>query len=161
MTTQQESVGLLGSVDSGAVEAEVIRTTELERLRALAAKDMEVARQLHAEDFELVNPGGATFTKGRYLGAVASGELDYVVCEVDSAMRVRVHADAAVIRYRSKLQVTFKNQAYPLNGFWHTDFYEKREGQWQAVWSHATCIQEPDEHSTTSAEASSRKTEAS
>ena len=109
---------------------------------------MNGRKQLHAEDFELVNPGGATFSKDRYLGGVASGELDYVVCGVDSPMRVRVRADAAVIRYRSKLQVTFKNQAYPLRGFWHTDFYEKRQGQWQAVWSHATHIQEPDEHST-------------
>jgi hypothetical protein len=24
--------------------------------------------------------------------------------------------------------------------FWHTDIYEKRDGHWQAVWSHATRI---------------------
>jgi hypothetical protein len=66
-------------------------------------------------------------------------------------MQVRVHADCAVIRYRSKLEVTFKQQASPLHGFWHTDFYEKHEGQWQAVWSHATRIQEPNELSSKSA----------
>ena len=142
---QHDSRALLGSAHSGAMEAEVIRTTERERLRALVAKDMEVARQLHAEDFELVNPGGVTFSKDQYLGAVASGELDYVVCELDSPMQVRVHADCAVIRYRSKLEVIFHEQAFPRRGFWHTDFYEKRAGQWQAVWSHATRIQEPDE----------------
>jgi hypothetical protein len=23
---------------------------------------------------------------------------------------------------------------------WHTDYYERREGRWQVVWSHATRI---------------------
>jgi Domain of unknown function (DUF4440) len=108
------------------MEAEVIRTTERERLRALVAKDMEVARQLHAEDFELVNPGGVTFSKDQYLGAVASGELDYVVCEPDSPMQVRVHADCAVIRYRSKLEVIFKKQAFPADPLHHTNELPKK-----------------------------------
>jgi Domain of unknown function (DUF4440) len=64
---------------------------------------MNGRKQLHAENFELVNPGGATFSKDRYLGAMTSGELDYVVCEVDSPMRVRVRADAAVIRSSSSI----------------------------------------------------------
>jgi len=25
--------------------------------------------------------------------------------------------------------------------YWHTDLYERRDGQWQVVWSHATEIQ--------------------
>ena len=143
MTTAQESVDLVRSTEPGDVEAEVIRTIESQRLRALVDKNTEVARRLHADDFELVNPRGMTFSKDRYLDAVASGELDYLVCEVNSPMRVRVHADAAVIRYRSKLQVAFRKQQFPLHGSWHTDFYVKNANQWQAVWSHATAIQEP------------------
>jgi hypothetical protein len=63
MTKHQDSRALLASADSWAMEAEVIRTTERERLRALVAKDMEVARQLHAEDFELVNLGESRFRR--------------------------------------------------------------------------------------------------
>ena len=143
MTTAQESVDLLRSTDPDDVEAEMIRTIERQRLRVWVDKNMEVARRLHAEDFELVNPGGMTLSKDRYLDAVATGELGYLVCEVDSPMRVRVHTDAAVIRYCSKIQVTFRNQQFPLHGFCHTDFYVKNANQRQAVWSHATAIQEP------------------
>jgi Domain of unknown function (DUF4440) len=151
MTTHRQSVDRTETANSDATEVvEAIRSTERKRLGALVGKDMKVACLLHADDFELVSPGGITFSKDRYLGAVASGELDYVVCEIDSPMNVRVHADAAVVRYRSRLQVTFNKQQFPLHDFWHTDLYENRDGRWQAVWSHATRIQLPpaerDEH---------------
>jgi hypothetical protein len=28
--------------------------------------------------------------------------------------------------------------------FWHTDIYERRNGEWRAVWSHATRIRSRD-----------------
>ena len=113
MTTQQESVGLQGSADSGAVEAEVIRTTEFERLRALAAKDMEVARQLHADDFQLVTPLGAVFSKEGYLGAVAAGHIHYLAMELDGPIDVRMYDQVALIRYRSQIEIEVQGQRYP------------------------------------------------
>jgi hypothetical protein len=50
-----------GVVQDSLEEAEVVRATERARLRALVDKDMEMANQLHADDFELINPGGAGF----------------------------------------------------------------------------------------------------
>ena len=44
-------------------EAEQLRATEQERLRSLVEVDMDTARRLHADDFQLVNPSGATLTK--------------------------------------------------------------------------------------------------
>jgi len=123
-----------------AAEAEAIRAAERERLRSLVDKDIERARQLHADDFQLTNPEGATLSKDHYLGAIASGELDYSVFGVDSRIDVRLHGDAGIIRYRSRIEVAFQMQRMPLHRFWHTDLYERRTGRWQVVWSHATRI---------------------
>jgi hypothetical protein len=119
-------------------EADLVRATERERLRALVQADLEVARRLHADDFQLITPRGESLSKEQYLGGVESGELDYVVWEPESSIDVRVHGDAAVIRYRSKLEIVVRGQRVPLQRYWHTDSYEKRDGRWQVVWSQAT-----------------------
>jgi hypothetical protein len=121
-------------------EAEQLRATEQDRLRSLVEADMDIARRLHADDFQLVDPSGATLTKDQYLGQIASGELDYVVWE-PGPMAVRRFADVAVLRYQARAQAVVAGQRTPLRRFWHTDVYEKRDGRWQVVWSQATLIQ--------------------
>ena len=121
------------------VEADQIRAIEHERLRALVEADMKVAGQLHANDFQLINPSGESLSREQYLGAVASGEIDYLVWEPD-AIRVRLSGEMAVIRYFSRLEIVVGGQKVPLRRYWHTDSYEKRNGQWQVVWSQATEI---------------------
>jgi hypothetical protein len=121
-------------------EADLLRATETERLRSLVEADIETARRLHADDFQLINPSGAALSKDQYLGQIASGELDYVLWEPGS-MEVRRYGDATVIRYQAQAQALFGGQRTPLRRFWHTDVYEKRNGRWQAVWSQATLIQ--------------------
>ncbi len=121
-------------------QADELRTTERERLRSLVEADVERARRLHADDFQLVNPAGGTLSKDQYLGQIASGELDYLVWEPD-AIEVRWYGEAAVLRYQARAQATFAGQKTPLRRFWHTDVYEKRSGRWQVVWSQATQIQ--------------------
>jgi len=121
-------------------EATLLRATERERLRSLVEADIETARRLHADDFQLINPSGAALSKDQYLGQIASGELDYVLWEPGS-IEVRRYGDAAVIRYQAQAQALFGGQRTPLRRFWHTDVYEKRNGRWQAVWSQATLIQ--------------------
>ena len=120
-------------------EADLIRATERERLRALVEADMEVARQLHADDFQLINPRGQSLSKEQYLGGIASGDLDYLVWEPES-IEVRLYDQAAVIRYQSQLEIVVQGQKVPRQRYWHTDSYEKRNGRWQVVWSQATEI---------------------
>ena len=121
------------------VEADLIRATERERIRALVEANMEVARQLHADDFQLINPRGQSLSKEQYLGGIASGDLDYLVWEPES-IEVRLYEQAAVIRYQSQLEIVVQGQKVPRQRYWHTDFYEKRNGRWQVVWSQATGI---------------------
>jgi ketosteroid isomerase-like protein len=123
-------------------EAEIIRATERERLRALVAADVARARQLHADDFQLINPLGGVLSKEQYLAGIDSGQLNYLFWEPDS-IAVRVYGDIAVIRYQSQLEIVVLGRHIPRQRYWHTDLYERRDGQWQVVWSQATGIQAP------------------
>jgi ketosteroid isomerase-like protein len=118
-----------------------IRAAERERLRALVDADVEAAGRLHAEDFQLINPLGGSLSKAEYLGAIASGEIDYLVWKPGD-IEVKFYGDAAVIRYQAELQIKVAAlPEAPSGRFWHTDVYENRNGQWQVVWSQATQIQ--------------------
>lgn len=129
-----------GSPSDLAVEAEAVRQTEVRRLRSLVEADMAVARVLHADAFQLVNPSGGVLTKDQYLAAIEAGAVDYLVWEPDSPIEVRVSGIAAAIRYRSRIEIIVNGQHLPLGRFWHTDTYEKSDNVWQVVWSQATEI---------------------
>lgn len=120
--------------------ARQLQNTERTRLRALVDGDMAAAGALHADDYQLITPGGATLSKAEYLGAIEDGSLRYTRFEPDGEIRVRLWGRGAALRY----QVIIENVAdgSPFHDrCWHTDIYELRDGRWQAVWSHATRIQ--------------------
>ena len=119
----------------------ILRDTERARLRSLVTPDLLVAERLHADDYELITPGGGALSKRAYLNSISLGELDYSVFEPISEIRVRLYAHAAILRYRVRIEITVDDMQDSGN-FWHTDAYELRDHQWQAVWSQATRIRE-------------------
>lgn len=127
--------------EAEAAQETTLRAAERERLRSLVTPDLVVAERLHADDYELITPGGSALSKREYLDGVASGELDYSVFEPISEIRVRLYADAALLRYRVRIEILV-NGVQDAGDFWHTDAYELRGDLWQAVWSHATRIRE-------------------
>jgi hypothetical protein len=60
------------------------------------------------------------------------------VFEPESEIRVRVVGDAAILRYRARIDIRFAGEGRDHGSFWHTDYYERRDRRWQAVWSQAT-----------------------
>ena len=126
------------TADSAA--ADLLRATERERLRAPVAANPKVADQLHADNFQLVNPGGGALSKEQYLGGIASGYLNYRVWEPDSEIVVCLYGQGAVLRYRSRLHMSLDGAEGTLENYWHTDSYELRDGRWQVVWSQATLV---------------------
>lgn len=126
-------------VPKATAYADQLREVERRRLRSLVDRDMAVAASLHADDYQLVTPGGAALSKQDYLMGVESGELDYQVFEAASDVAVRVFREGGIVRYQASIEMTFSGQA-DKGLFWHTDFYEWRDGHWQAVWSQATRI---------------------
>jgi len=115
-----------------------LRSLEARRLAALVAGDVAAAEELHADDYELITPGGATYTKRRYLDEIASGALRYQVFEAVAPPRVRVLGDTAILRYEVRIDVGFGPGGHEADHYWHTDYWERRGGRWQAVWSQAT-----------------------
>jgi hypothetical protein len=122
---------------SAEMTAQRLRKMEHERLAALVAAKVSVAERLHADDYELITPSGSTISKREYLDGIASGALRYSLFEPVSEIRVRVYQDAAILRYRVRIEIAFSGGTDG-GEFWHTDVYERREGSWQAVWSQAT-----------------------
>jgi hypothetical protein len=118
-------------------DGEVLRSTERERLRALVSGDVERAKQLHTEDFQLINPLGGALSKEQYLGGIASGQIRYLYWE-PGPIAVRLYGDVAVLRYRSQLEIVVRGRHIQRQQYWHTDLYERHGAQWQVVWSHAT-----------------------
>ena len=110
---------------------------ERARLRALVEHDLETAAALHAEDYELITPGGAVLTRSDYLDAIATGNLRYDVFEPSGPIRARVHAESAILRYRARVHVAWEGGS-DVAELWHTDYWERRGERWQAVWSQAT-----------------------
>jgi len=115
--------------------SERIKSLELQRTRALVARDIALAATLHADDYQLITPAGKTFTKAAYLGAIETGDLVYTRWE-PGEMAVRVSPAMAIVRYPVTLAFPSGNTVH----CWHTDSYELRDGQWLAVWSQATAI---------------------
>lgn len=133
-----------GQDDPFAAEKEALRVIERERLRALREADIAVAERLHADDYQLIPPSGATVSKREYLDPIASHEFTYRVFEPISPIAVRISDQMAAVRYRTRIEVRVTSGATDSGTFWHTDIYEKHDGNWQAVWSQATRIPSGD-----------------
>jgi len=95
---------------------------------------MAALDELHAPEYQLITPSGKAFDRKRYLEAIER-EPFYAAWEVGE-MAFRISSDMAILRYKAKL--TFPSGRELV--CWHTDAYENRGGNWQAVWSQATEI---------------------
>jgi hypothetical protein len=123
-------------------EVEELEKVERQRLRALIAGDLSLAKQLHADEFQLVNPFGVTLSKEQYLGGIESGQIKYLVWEPVEEIAVRTGGSFGAVRYKANLEILVQGQRIPIRQYWHTDTYEKKNGQWQVVWSQATEIRQ-------------------
>jgi hypothetical protein len=110
------------------------RDLEAERTQALVARDMPTLERLHAPDYQLITPPGNVFSRERYLGAIAA-EPFYASWHC-GPVTVRVSPLMAIVRYHARIGFPSGRNVE----CWHTDSYELRQGEWQAVWSQATGI---------------------
>lgn len=51
-------------------DADDFRELERSRVRALVERNMELARLLHATEFQLITPTGHSYTRDQYLGEI-------------------------------------------------------------------------------------------
>ena len=129
-----------GDRSKGAGQAERLRQTEKTRLKALVDANVAVAGPLIASDYESINPLGELLTRSDLLGDVGSGALDFVSDTVTSQIRVRLHGDAATLRYRHTISVALAQVGHLTHPAWTTALYERRKGNWQIVWEQTGAI---------------------
>ena len=120
------------------MDAAELERLERLRLASLVEGDLETARPLHADDYELITPGGRRLTKDGYLELIASGDFTYEAFEPASPLNVRTFERVAIVRYQARIVVHDGSGQTDSGTFWHTDVWEKRDNGWQAVWSQAT-----------------------
>jgi hypothetical protein len=130
--------GANGASRSG--QAERLRQIEQQRLRALVDADVAVAGSLIADDYEGINPLGEVLTRDVFLGAVGSGAIDFLSDEVTSEIRVRLHGNSAVLRYRHMIDIQVAGIGHLTHPAWSTALYERRNGSWQIVWGQTGAI---------------------
>ena len=137
--TVDASITRADSEGMAEVASEDLLALERRRLKALVECDLDVAEQLHADDYQLITPGGAALSKRDYLDGIRSGALRYQVFEAASEVSVKTHEDFGVLRYQALIEIDFPD-GHDEGRFWHTDIYERRRGRWQVVWSQATRV---------------------
>lgn len=120
--------------------ADDLRHTERRRLRSLVNVDLDEAEALHARDFELVHPGGGVWSRERYLGGIASGDIDYRRFEPISPIEVMVAGDLAVLRYKSWIEIAVAPADVGSLTRWHMDSYRLTGEGWRVCWSQATSV---------------------
>ena len=126
------------------MDPNALEQLERERLRALRECDLVAVERLHAGDYELITPGGGSVSLQDYVALITSGDFTYTTFEPASPVRVRAFGAAAVLRYQARIVVHDAAGEADSGLFWHTDIWEHRGDTWQAVWSQATRIRQPD-----------------
>lgn len=121
---------------------QTLRQTEQTRLDAMVEADMPAVQRFLADDFELITPDGTPLTRDDYIAAVASGDLDFQAYEPVTPIQVRLYDDAAVLRYKSHIEIVATGTGRRTDGAWHTCLYENRDGHWQIVWEQTTIVGE-------------------
>ena len=69
------------------VASEDLLVCEHRRLKALVECDLDAAERLHADDYQLITPGGAALSKRDYLEGIRSGALRYNIFQAASAVQ--------------------------------------------------------------------------
>jgi hypothetical protein len=120
------------------ISPEVLRALEHRRLASLREADLVLARELHADEYQLINPHGQTINKSDYLSGIATGEIRYHAFEPISPIDVRMSARMSIVRYSVRIDIEADGGRERLI-CWHTDSWELQD-RWRAVWSQATAI---------------------
>jgi hypothetical protein len=123
----------------GSSQADRLRAIEQKRTEALVDADTATARKIMAADYQGINPGGAPLSREDLLGAVSAGVLDFLVDSAASPITVRLHGDAAVLRYQRNFDLVVGGTRLTHKA-WSTELYERRAGRWQLVWEQTTAI---------------------
>lgn len=117
-----------------------MQAIERQRIEALVKGEAAVTERLTADDYHLISPYGTIDDKAAEIRSAGKG---FYISLTPGPIAVRRSGpDAAILRYQIAAVVRLHARPYEAH-YWHTDYYERRRGQWQVVWSQSTEIKPP------------------
>jgi ketosteroid isomerase-like protein len=123
----------------GTVEREILSLKE-ERNQAVLHGDVEALDRMTSDDYTFITLRGELRTKSDILKGFASGSFHYESRQI-SDVKVRVHADTAIVTGRS-VQEGMENGKDYSGDYRFTRVYVKEKGRWVTVALQTTLIRQ-------------------
>ncbi|HEY6071519.1 MAG TPA: nuclear transport factor 2 family protein [Chthoniobacterales bacterium] len=106
--------------------------------KAVVSNDADAIGKFLADDWEIVDPDGNIIDKRRFLSVIKAGTLTHERMESEG-MNVRNYGESAVVTAITKSKGKFAGQEFTTEER-ATDFFVKRNGRWQCVFSQLTTL---------------------
>lgn len=120
---------------SNHAEEELLKV-ERDFAAAVLNNDVDSISKFLTDDWAIVDAEGGVVDKARFLNAIKSGTLVHEEMELDD-ITVRAHADSAVVTTITSTKGRFAGREFATRER-ATDFFVKRNGRWQCVFSQLT-----------------------
>jgi ketosteroid isomerase-like protein len=129
------SLTLSCHTQSNDVQAELLKV-ERDFAAAVLNNDVDAIGKFLTDDWAIVDADGGVIDKARFLSVIKSGTLVHEEMELDD-LTVRAHGDGAVVTTITSTKGKFAGQEFRTQER-ATDFFVKRDGRWQCVFSQLT-----------------------
>ena len=120
---------------SNNVQQELLKV-ERDFAAAILSNDVEAIGKFLTDDWAIIDADGGVIDKARFLSVIKSGTLVHDEMELDD-VTVRAHGDGAVVTTITSTKGKFAGQEFTTQER-TTDFFVKRDGRWQCVFSQLT-----------------------
>ena len=136
------------AIDTAAIEAELLKL-EREWAAASQSHNSEPVKRIVADDVHMVYPDGSTGTKADEISSIESGTITVDSWDLLDPKATILNENAAYITGRGvikngKVRDPQTKRTRDISGEYRfTDIYLRRNGEWQAVASQTTRIENP------------------
>jgi ketosteroid isomerase-like protein len=103
---------------------------------AVLSNDVDAIGKFLTDDWAIVDADGGVIDKAHFLSVIKSGTLVHEEMELDD-LTVRAHGDSGVVTTITSTKGKFAGQEFTTQER-ATDFFVKRDGRWQCVFSQLT-----------------------
>ena len=131
----------LRAADETSTEEQAIQKLEHEWAAALVKGDQAAIDRIESADWMLTDPDGNLVSKAAADADLKSGKMKFETVHGDE-LKVRVTGDTAIAF--GLVSQKMKYNGKEISGQYRfTDVFMKKDGRWQAVWTHLTLVAKP------------------
>ena len=113
---------------------------ELEREfgKAMIQNDADAIGRLLSEDWIIIDPDGSVIDRSRFLAVIKSSALKHEAMDSED-IRVRNYGDSATVTALTHTRTRYLGKEFTTHER-ATDFFVRKNGQWQCVLTHLTTL---------------------